>query len=165
MLPGLLLHVDLAQGNGDQPLQRIADRAVLAGQREDAPVVGRVAGPVEEVCAGHRFQRRGQPVDNLEPAALGDVRDGFDERQDHTLGAGDGEAMVPRRGGRRHPSAPRGFGSPRPTSSWAERHLITSGAARIVLLRPGFRRPLPVTDAWAGRIEDGIAPRRGAPGR
>ena len=80
MLPGLLLHVDLAEGDRDQPLQRVGHWPGLPRQGEDAAVVGRIARPVEEVRAGHRLQRRGQPVDHLEPAALGHVGHGFDER-------------------------------------------------------------------------------------
>ena len=68
------------RADADEPLQRVGHGGALPGEREDAPVVGGVAGAVEEVRAGHGFERRGEAVDHLEPAALGHVRDGLDER-------------------------------------------------------------------------------------
>ena len=77
--PACDVHVDLVDRGRHQPLERVADRAVLAGHREHRAVVARVARPVEQVHAGTRLDRLGQPVDDLEPPALGDVRDGLDQ--------------------------------------------------------------------------------------
>ena len=79
MLAGVGVHVDLVDRGRDQALQGVHDRPVLAGHREDRAVVARVARPVEEVDAVAGRDRLGQPVDDVEPAALGDVRDGFDQ--------------------------------------------------------------------------------------
>ena len=57
------------------------DRLVLAGHREHRPVVARVARPIEQEDAVARLDLDGlrHPVDDVEPAALRDVRDGFDQ--------------------------------------------------------------------------------------
>ena len=80
VLAGVLVHVDLADRPGDEPLEPLAHRIRLAGDREDAPVVARVARPVEEVHARHRGDVLAQPLDDVEAAALADVGNGLDER-------------------------------------------------------------------------------------
>ena len=52
---------------------------VLAGDREDRPVVARVARPVEQEDAVARLDGLGHPVDDIETPALRHVRDGFDQ--------------------------------------------------------------------------------------
>ena len=79
VLPGVRVHVDLVDRRGHEPLERLADGVVLAGEREDGPVVARVARPVEQVDARDGRDRVGETVDDVEPTTLGDVRDGFDE--------------------------------------------------------------------------------------
>ena len=75
----VLLHVDLVDGRPDEPLQRVADRAGRSGEGEHRAVVARIARPVEEVDAGDAGDGRASQLDDLESAALGDVRDGLDE--------------------------------------------------------------------------------------
>ena len=79
MLAGLALHVDLADRDLDRQLHRPDDRLGLAGQGQDAAVVAGVAGPVEEERAGRPGDRRGQAIDDLDPAALGEVGNALDE--------------------------------------------------------------------------------------
>jgi hypothetical protein len=61
VLTGVLIHVDLVDRRDDQPLEGVADGAVLAGQREDGSVVAGVARPVEEEDAA--------PIRSPRPAA------------------------------------------------------------------------------------------------
>ena len=73
------VHVDLVDRSGDQALEGRRDGLVLAGDREHRAVVARVARPVEQAARRARSDGLGQPVDDVEPAALGDVRDGLDQ--------------------------------------------------------------------------------------
>ena len=79
MLAGVAVHVDLVDRDLDQPLERVGDRIVLAGDREHRPVVAGVARPVEQEDALAGLDRARHPVDDIEAAALRDVRDGFDQ--------------------------------------------------------------------------------------
>ena len=92
----------------------------LAGEREDAPVVARVARPVEEVHARPGLDGVGQSLDDVEPATLAHVGDGFDEAGHR---------------GYRATSGPPGAGPAPPGSgrTW-------SGASRAGLTGPGSRR-------------------------
>ena len=77
--PVWALHVDLVDRGTDEPLEGVGDGAGRPGQGEDRAVVAGVAGPVEEVDAGDRADRRREPFDDVEPATLGDIRDRLDE--------------------------------------------------------------------------------------
>ena len=87
MLTLVGVHVDLVDRRGDEPLEGVADRVVLAGHREHRPVVARVARAVEQGDLGDGRDRVGKPVDDVEPAPLGDVRDRLDEHPLMLLGA------------------------------------------------------------------------------
>ena len=80
--PGVLalvgVHVDLVDGDLDEPFEGGGHRAVLARDREDRAVVAGVARPVEQRSARGRADRVGHPVDDIESPALRDVGDGFD---------------------------------------------------------------------------------------
>ena len=52
---------------------------MLAGQREDRAVVTGVARPIQQVHTVDRVEGGRQPVHDLKPAALTDIRDGLDE--------------------------------------------------------------------------------------
>ena len=73
------VQIDERDRLGDQPVQGDEHRLMLARQREDRAVVAGVARPVKEIHAVDRFEGSRQPVNDLEPAALGHVRDGLDE--------------------------------------------------------------------------------------
>ena len=75
----VLVHVDLSDRAVDESFERITDGAGRAGQGEDRAVVAGVARPVEEVNARHGHDRRGQALDDVEPATLRYIRDRFDE--------------------------------------------------------------------------------------
>ena len=87
MLTLVGVHVDLVDRRCKEPLERLADRGVLAGHREDRAVVAGVARAVEEGDLGDGRDRIGKPVDDVDPAALGDVRDRLDEHPLMLLGA------------------------------------------------------------------------------
>ena len=95
VLAGLALHVDGLDRDRHGCLESLGHTGRAAGEGEDAPVVTGVARPVEEVDVGRGRDRRGEPVDDLEPAALAEVRHGFDELR-HV-------AIVTLRPGRRGP--------------------------------------------------------------
>ena len=73
------VHVDLVDRHRDQPLESVADRAVLAGHREDRSVVAGVARPVEQEDVRGRGDSVGQAVDHVQASALRHVRDRLDE--------------------------------------------------------------------------------------
>ena len=79
VLADVAVHIDLVDGRGDQPLQRLGHRAILAGEREHRPVVAGIARPVEQVGLRHGPDGIGEPVDDIESTALRDVGDGFDQ--------------------------------------------------------------------------------------
>ena len=79
MLTLVRVQIDERDRLGDQPVQGDEHRLMLARQREDRAVVAGVARPVKEIHAVDRFEGSRQPVNDLEPAALGHVRDGLDE--------------------------------------------------------------------------------------
>ena len=54
VLAGVHVHVDVVDGRRDEPLEGLGHRVVLAGDREDRPVVAGVAGPVEQATPGTR---------------------------------------------------------------------------------------------------------------
>ena len=56
------------------------------GDGQHGAVVAGVARPVEEVDAGDRRDRAGEPVDDVEPSPLGDVRDRFDQAVGEVVG-------------------------------------------------------------------------------
>jgi hypothetical protein len=64
------IHVDLVDGGGDQALQRVADRLVLAGHREHGSVVARIARAVEQCDARHRREGVREAVDDVEATPL-----------------------------------------------------------------------------------------------
>ena len=90
VLPGLALHVDRLDGHGDGRLERAADRLRVAGQGQHAPVVAGVARPVQEVDAGRARDGRGEPVDDLHPPTLAEVRDRFDQPPHRPIVTGTG---------------------------------------------------------------------------
>ena len=73
------VQVDQRDRLGDQPVEGREHRLMLAGQREDRAVVAGVARPIQQVHAVDRVEGGRQPVHDLEPTALGHVRDGLDE--------------------------------------------------------------------------------------
>ena len=77
--PDLGRHVDLGEGGCDQRFERGRHRADLAGDGEDAPVVARVARSVEEVGTGDGGDGRGEPVDDVDPAAFAHVGNRLDQ--------------------------------------------------------------------------------------
>ena len=66
-------------GGLDEALEGVAHRPVLAGDREHRAVVAGIARPVEQGHAADRGDRLGHPVDDIEPATFGHVRDRFDQ--------------------------------------------------------------------------------------
>ena len=79
VLAGVAVHVDLVDRDLDEPLERVGDRIVLAGHREDRAVVAGVARPVEQEDALALLDGIRHPVDDIEAAALRYVRDGLDQ--------------------------------------------------------------------------------------
>ena len=79
VLPGVGFHVDLVDGGHHEALERLRHGTVLTGHREHRPVVAGVAGPVEQIHAVTGLDGLGEPVDDVEPATLGDVRHRFDQ--------------------------------------------------------------------------------------
>ena len=79
VLASLQLHVDLADGDLDGLLHRPDHRLRLAGQGQDGAVVAGVARPVEEQSARRSGDGRGKTVDDLNPAAFGEVRHTLDQ--------------------------------------------------------------------------------------
>ena len=79
MLAGVLLHVDLVDGDGHRTLQGLHHRPGFARERQHTPVVAGIARPVEEVHAGRARHGGGELLDNVQPAALGEVGHGFNE--------------------------------------------------------------------------------------
>ena len=77
--PWCCVQVDQRDRLGDQPVEGREHRLMLAGQREDRAVVAGVARPIQQVHAVDRFEGGRQLVHDLEPTALGHVRDGLDE--------------------------------------------------------------------------------------
>ena len=97
MLALVGVHVDLVDRSGDEPLQRIGDRPVLTGHREDRPVVAGVARPVEQRDAGRRADGLGEPVHDVKATSLGHVRNRLDQHGLMLLGA-DGPRAASRTG-------------------------------------------------------------------
>ncbi len=81
VLAGLLIHVDLVDGDLEHALEGFGDGVGVAGEGEDAAVVARIARPIEEVGTRHRSRRVGQSFDDVEAPPFGHVRDGFDEER------------------------------------------------------------------------------------
>jgi hypothetical protein len=79
MLAPVVVHVDLADGRGDELLKCGGDGPGRARDREDGAVVAGVARPVEQVDAWHGRHGGREAVDDVEPAPLRHVRDGFDQ--------------------------------------------------------------------------------------
>ncbi len=73
------IHVDLVDRGCDEAFQRVGDSGVVAGHREDRPVVTCVTRPVEERDLGYGCDGVGEAVDDVDPATLGDVGHGLDE--------------------------------------------------------------------------------------
>jgi hypothetical protein len=87
MLTRVLVHVDLADRARDQAFQRLGDGAGRPSKREHRAIVARIARPIEEMNAIDRADRRRQPIDDVETATLGYVRNRFDE----TIGQAGGQ--------------------------------------------------------------------------
>jgi hypothetical protein len=103
VLAGVLLHVDLADGDRHECLECVAHGAGRTRQGEHRTVVAGIARPVEEMDAGHAGDRLRHSIDDRRAATFGHVRDGLDEtgresgRQIHHAG------IVPRSEGRNEP--------------------------------------------------------------
>ena len=97
--PGLALHVDRRRRATATAASSASPTAVrVAGQRQHAPVVARVARPVEEVDAGRPLDDgRGEPVDDVELADPRNVRDRFDQSPHGPIVTGRTGARRPRR--------------------------------------------------------------------
>jgi MFS family permease len=79
MFPRLRLHVDLVDGRADGSLEGSRDSIGLAGKGQDASVMTRIARSIEEEDGGCSGDGRGESIDDFGPAALAEIRDGFDE--------------------------------------------------------------------------------------
>ncbi len=80
MLTAVLAQVDRLDGDSKERQGRCFDCGGISGEREDRPVVRRVGRMVEQADAWGRANRLRQALDDLGPAALTDIRDGFDDR-------------------------------------------------------------------------------------
>ncbi len=79
MLAPVLPQVDGVERDGEERQRRRLDRGGVAGQREDGTVVGRVGGMVEQADARRLPDGLRQALDDVRPAALAHVGDGFDD--------------------------------------------------------------------------------------